>query len=89
MCPASGPLACVVIDAAEQLPTFLLASLIACSDASREAGSGANVAWLLITQLAPESGVFQTGSREMPALETLCFDGYTRQTLARVGTLGI
>lgn len=74
--PSGGPLACVVIDSAEQLPPALLASLAACS--------GANVAWLLLSQLAPGTGAFQTGMREMPAMDALAFDGYTRQTLAKV-----
>lgn len=74
--PSGGPLACVVIDCAEQLPPALLASLAACS--------GANVAWLLLSQLAPGTGAFQTGMREMPAMDALAFDGYTRQTLAKV-----
>lgn len=75
--PAGGAMACVVIDAAEQLPTPLLASLLTCSSA--------NVAWVLISQLAPGTAAFQSGVREMPDIDSLAFDSYASATLSTVG----
>lgn len=74
--PAGGTMACVVIDAAEQLPTALLASLLTCSSA--------NVAWVLISQLAPGTAAFQSGVREMPDIDSLAFDSYASATLSKV-----
>jgi hypothetical protein len=69
-------MACVVIDAAEQLPAALVASLLTCSSA--------NVAWILISQQAPGVGTFQSGVREMPALDILSFDSYAASDLTKV-----
>jgi hypothetical protein len=72
----SEGMACVVIDAVEQLPIALLASLLSCSSA--------NVAWVLISQQAPGAGTFQSSMREMPALDVLAFDSYAAPELTKV-----
>ena len=74
--PQSGPLACVVIDAVDQLPVALVASLLTCSSA--------NVAWILISQQAPGVGTLQSGVREMPSLDTFAFDSYAAPALTKV-----
>jgi hypothetical protein len=74
--PQSGPLACVVIDAVDQLPAALVASLLTCSSA--------NVAWILISQQAPGVGTLQSGVREMPSLDTFAFNSYAAPELMKV-----